>query len=85
MAGQGGEIHAEHVGQLEQHRRRDGALVVLDQVEIAGRDAEPGGERLLGHRALAAQAADGAADQGAGHDFPVVREGHILQTFRILA
>jgi hypothetical protein len=69
MAGQGGEVHAEHLGQLEQHRRRDGALVVLDEVQVARRDAEAGGERLLRHRPLAAQAADGAADQRAGHDF----------------
>ena len=46
-AGQCGEIDAERLAQLDQQRGRDGALVVLDQVQIAGGDAEPRGQRLL--------------------------------------
>jgi hypothetical protein len=36
--GQIGDVDPESVGQPQQHRGRDGALVVLDLVEIAGGD-----------------------------------------------
>jgi hypothetical protein len=66
-AGEGGEIDGEGFGDLDEEGGGDGALVVLDEVEVAGGDAEAEGEGLLGHGALGSQAADGAADSRAGH------------------
>ena len=53
------------------------ALVVLDQVQVAGGDAEPGGQRLLRQPLFRAQPADRAADQRAGHAL------HPLQIHRL--
>src|SRR5205807_8195477 len=64
---QGGKIDAQRLAQLDQQRGGHGALVVLDQVEIAGGDAKPAGQHLLGKRALVAQAPDDPADLGPTH------------------
>jgi hypothetical protein len=61
------ELHAQGRAELEQQARGDGALVVLDEVEVAGRDAQALGEGGLGELGVLAQATDGAADGGCGH------------------
>jgi hypothetical protein len=61
------ELHAEGRAELEQQVRRDGALIVLDEVQVAGGDAEALGEGGLGELGVLAQAANGAADGGCGH------------------
>ena len=66
-AGEGGEIDLQGFAQLDQQGRGDGALVVLDQVQVARGDAEPSRQRLLRQFPLGAQAADRPADQGTGH------------------
>jgi hypothetical protein len=68
-ARQGREVDLQRVGQLDEEGGRDGALVVLDQVQVAGGDAEPGGERLLRQPLLQADPADRPAQQRAGHRF----------------
>ena len=67
LARQGRQVHLQRVRQLEQQRGGDAALVVLDQVEVGGRDAQPGRQRLLRERLFLTQAADGLADPGGGH------------------
>ena len=54
---------------LMQQGRGDGALVVLDQVQVAGGNAEPGGQRLLRQALLLPQPAHRPADQRPCHDF----------------
>ena len=61
------QFDPQRLGQLDQQRGGHGALVVLDQVEIAGGNAKPGGQRLLRQAPFGAQAPHRAADQGAGH------------------
>ena len=63
-----GEVDLEELGEFEQERGGDAALIVLDQVEVGGRDPERGGQRLLGEAAFGAQPADGAADAGFAGD-----------------
>ena len=46
-AGEGGEVHLQSLGELDQQASGDRALLVLDQVEVAGGDAEARGEGLL--------------------------------------
>ena len=41
------ELHPQRLRQLDEQRGGDGALVVLDEVQVAGRDAEPRRQRLL--------------------------------------
>ena len=55
-AGQGGQVDLQGLGELDQQAGGDAALVVLDQVQVAGRDAQPRRQRLLGEAAVLAQA-----------------------------
>jgi hypothetical protein len=61
-AGKGGEVDLQNVGEFEEERGGDVALVVLDEVEIARGNTEFLGETLLGEALLHAQAADGFAN-----------------------
>jgi hypothetical protein len=65
VAGQVLDVDGKNVGQRQQHRRGDVALVVFELVEIGGRDAELRRERLLGQAAFGADHADLAS----GEDF----------------
>ena len=58
VLGEGLQVDAELVTQLQQQRHRDRALVVLDQVQIAGGDAQLLRHLGLGQAVVAAQAAD---------------------------
>ena len=59
------EIDVEAVGQFEKELGAEGALIALDQVEIAGRDLQ-----ALGHlRLIQAKVAAQAAEPRAGKDF----------------
>src|SRR5690606_11501334 len=60
---EGGDVDAEGLCQRQKHRRRHRALVVLDLVEIAGRDADALGEARLRQPVGLAQLADLAADE----------------------
>ena len=40
-------VHAEHLGNAAQHRRRERTGVVLDLVQVGRRDAQVGGEAHL--------------------------------------
>jgi hypothetical protein len=66
-ARQRGEIHPQHFGQLDQQAGGDVALVVLDQVQIAGTDTKPLSQGLLGKPLFRAQAPHGTANQRASH------------------
>ena len=46
-AGEIVKFNAEALGELDEQRGSDSALIVFDQVEVAGGNAELGGERLL--------------------------------------
>src|SRR3546814_10435731 len=46
-AGERAVVEVQRVGDPVQEGAADGAAIVLDQVEIAGRDADPPGERAL--------------------------------------
>jgi len=65
---EGGEINLKELGELEQERGRDAALIVLDQVQVGGGDAEGGGQSLLSEAAFRAQAADGATNARSAGD-----------------
>jgi hypothetical protein len=52
------QVNLEGLAKLEQERDRDGPLVVLDQVQVAGADAELFGHLLLGQAAVLAQPAN---------------------------
>ena len=56
---------AELLDQAEDGR----PLVVLDQVQVAGRDAEPDGQRLLGEALFHPQPTHRPADHGPCHGF----------------
>jgi hypothetical protein len=60
---QGGNIDGEGFGQRQQHRSADMALVVLDLIEIAGRDAKLLREAGLGQAVFSTDGADLAADE----------------------
>lgn len=64
--GEVGDVDAEGFRQRQQHGGRDRALVVLDLVEIAGRDADAFGEGGLRQPVGVAQLADLAADEQFG-------------------
>jgi hypothetical protein len=66
-AGQRGQINPENLGQLDQQGGGDGALVVLDQVQVAGGDAQARRQRLLRQVTFGAQTTHCPADQGTGH------------------
>ncbi len=53
-AGQGGKVHAQRLAKLDQQRCSHRALIVLDQVQIAGRDAQAYRQRLLGQATFGA-------------------------------
>ena len=52
------QVELEDLGDLDEERRRHGAPVVLDEVEVRGGDAEPVGELHLAHALLPAQRPD---------------------------
>ena len=58
IVGQFLQIDAEGLAELQQQRHRHRPLVMLDEVEIAGADAEALGHLLLRQPALLPQAAD---------------------------
>ena len=58
-----GDVDAERLGQRQENGGRDRALVVLDLVQIAGRDADALGEAGLRQAVGLAQVADLAADE----------------------
>ena len=64
VAGEGFEIDIENFGQLEQQIGGDAALVVLDQVQIAGGDPELLRKCLLAETLSGSQAAQSRADDG---------------------
>src|SRR5690606_36922685 len=57
----------EHFADLEQHRHCQWAHVVLDLVQVTGRDIELLGEHHLAQAALGAQLAQSRAHIGLGH------------------
>ena len=63
-------IEVETLGELDDQRSRQRALVLLDEVEIARRNRQHLGHRRLGQPRLAPQAADGVASEefAIGHD-----------------
>ena len=65
----GEQLHIDAEGgvEFEQDRNSERALIVLDLVEIAERQADGGGERLLGHLPLLAQPLEPHADEGLLH------------------
>ncbi len=65
-----GHVEAELLGQRQEHRRRQGAVVVLHLVQIGQGDAQPFGEGLLGHAKPRAH----LAQLRAGIEFP---GGHV--------
>ena len=67
LGGEEGRVHAEHLGDPQQHGHRQRANVVLDLVEVARRDLQHLGQRGLGEPALVAQLANAGADEGFGH------------------
>ena len=54
LGGEEGGVDAEHLGDAQKHRDRQRAHVVLDLIEIAGRNLEPSSERNLAHLAFGA-------------------------------
>ena len=58
-----GQIDPQGLGELDQQRGGDRALIVLDQVQVAGGDAEPGRQRLLRQAPLGPQPPHRPADQ----------------------
>ncbi|MNV14405.1 hypothetical protein D3C71_1050900 [compost metagenome] len=60
-------IHTEHGVDLEQNGHRERALVLLQLVEVAGRQVQRPGQRHLGHAALFAQAAQAHTHEGFFH------------------
>ena len=62
-------VHAEHGVDLEQHRHGERALVLLQLVQVAGRQVQRTRQRHLGHAALFAQAAQAHAHEGFFHRF----------------
>ena len=70
-AGEGLEVDVEALGQLEQQRAVELALIVLDQVQVAGRDAQLARHGDLGQALAAAQAAQLVPQHGvARHGVP---------------
>ena len=65
--GQGGQIHPQHFGQLHHQARRHIALVMLDQVQIARRNPQPCGQRLLAQPLLGPQPPHRPPDQRPRH------------------
>ena len=49
-------VHTQRAADAQQHRHRQGALVLLDLVEVAGRQPQHLRQRTLGHAAFFAQA-----------------------------
>lgn len=64
VVGKALHVHAEHGVDLEQHGHGERALVLLDLVQVAGRQVERARQRHLGHAALLAQAAQAHAHEG---------------------
>ncbi|MPM57794.1 hypothetical protein SDC9_104617 [bioreactor metagenome] len=61
------DIDAQHLVDLQQHRHGERPLVLLNLVEIAGRQPQRLRQRHLRHAALGAQAAQAHAHEGFGH------------------
>ena len=57
------QVDVVGLGQPQQQLGRDGALVALDVVQIAGRTAEVGGHRRLGQAQIAPQPLEAAAQE----------------------
>ena len=57
ITGQAARINIEHFDQLQQYLRRNRALVALNQIEIAGRNAQRLSHHSLRHALFAAQTA----------------------------
>src|SRR3546814_20697423 len=62
-AGERAVVEVQRVGDPVQEGAADGAAIVLDQVEIAGRDADPPGERALRDADLLPATAYAVADR----------------------
>ena len=73
-AGERREIDPQRLGQLDQQAGGDGALVVLDQVQVARRDAEPGRQRLLRQLPLRCAAGGRCGRSGCGPFFTTFTE-----------
>ncbi|CUS44632.1 hypothetical protein MGWOODY_Smn2222 [hydrothermal vent metagenome] len=65
-------IEIETFGQLDQQRGRQGSLIALDQIQIAGRDRQHLGHRGLGKARLAAQ----TPHRVSGKELPVRHSAH---------
>ena len=63
---QGLEIQLELLGQADQQRRREGSLVPLDEVQVAGADAQGRRQLDLIEALLAAEEADLGAEACGG-------------------
>jgi hypothetical protein len=58
------EVEVEDLRDLDEQRRRHGAPVVLDEVQVGRGDPQSLGELHLAHRLLAAERADLRAEEG---------------------
>ena len=67
VVGKALHVHAQRGADLEQHRHRQRALVLLDLVQVAGRQAQRARQRHLREAALLAQAAQLHAHEGLAH------------------
>jgi len=67
LGGEEGGVDAEDLADLEQHRHRQRAHVVLDLVEVTGRDLELLGQHDLTQAALGAQLPQSRSHIGLGH------------------
>jgi hypothetical protein len=63
---EGLEVQLQDLGQADEERRRERAPVVLDEVQVAGADAQPVGELGLGHALSAPHGPDLGAERGGG-------------------
>ena len=63
LAAEGPQVHVIGLGQPQQELRRDGPLVALDMVQIAGRDPQIRGHGGLGQGELAPQPLEASAQK----------------------
>ena len=69
-AGQRAAVETDGVGDAVEQGAADRPLVVLDEVEIARRDADLAGKPLLRFAKLLASLANSVTDRGPGHGAP---------------